>query len=121
MKFLVIATVLSLATANTWAQGKVTRLKCPIFKGSPSWEIVLDEANGTVSEIRGGGNSDTYKAAFGSDAVMWTGRTKGYTFKNNISRIDLKFIRHTYSEASRSTYTDEAVCEIQKPPTTTKF
>lgn len=121
MKFLAIAIALSLATANTWAQGKVTRLKCPIFEDKPAWEVVLDEANGTVSEMRGGNNSDTYKAAFGSDAVMWTARLGPFTFKNNISRIDLKFVRQTYSEDTRSTYFNEAVCEIQKPPQSTKF
>lgn len=121
MKYLVIATALSLAAANTWAQGKVTRLKCPIFQGSPSWEIVMDEANGTVSEVRGSDNSGTYKAAFGSDAVMWTAQTAAYTFKNRISRIDLKFVRQTYSESTRSTYTDEAVCEILKLPSSAKF
>ena len=121
MKLLVIAAALSLAATNTWAEGKVTRLKCPIFQGSPSWEIVIDEANGTVSEMRGGGNSGTYKAAFGSEAVMWTSKTTAYTFKNTISRVDLKFVRQTYSESTRSTYTDEAVCEMQKPPTSTKF
>lgn len=81
----------------------------------------MDEANGTVAEIRGGGNSGKYKAAFGSEAVMWTSKTTAYTFKNTISRIDLKFDRRTYSESTRSTCTDEAVCEIQKLPTSTKF
>jgi len=103
------------------ASSKTTFLSCaPLQKGTPDWEVILNEANGTAA-VQAEKFSYTAPAAFGSETVTWKESISSGTVTNRLSRVDLSLVRVVHNDYLDKDFTDRTSCKVKRVSKKTRF